>query len=324
MPASPISALLVPGIRSEFALAYQPRYAGVVAAIGDVAWLDATSDKLLEIYGIIDAALHPVRWDPGRTIPTSSISGTNFTITNRDFGRRVKLPRNVDDEQTGNVIAVARMLGQRWGLIPERIFYQFIQGSTDPDLLPAIPNSADGNALYLATTRYGSSSGNVVGQTGSSTTQAVITDLYSAVRRFAEFQDQESQPFFDVSMIKGGISVFYGTSLTEVMEAVAVQTLTHSVVSTTGAAVTNIVIAGSVKWNFIPSQRITNSRLYLFLRGLPNELRPIVRQVRKGMTEAQGNWETSDYTRDTGEAYFQFHSREGWGSPNARGTIRIS
>jgi hypothetical protein len=42
------------------------------------------------------------------------------------------------------------------------------------------------------------------------------------------------------------------------------------------------------------------------------------------MTEAQGNWDISDHTRDTGEVYFQYHSREGWGSANARATIRIS
>lgn len=323
MPSAPISALLTPGMKAEFALAYQPRYAGIVSEIGDVAWLDATSDKLYEVYGIIDSAVHPARWDPGRTIPSKKIGGSQFTITNRDFGRRVLLPRNADDEQTGQLLNVSRATGGRWVLLPERIFYQYIQGSTDADLLPAVPNSADGNALYLASTRYGSASGNVVTQTGSSTTQAVITDLYSGIQRFRDFQDTESQPFFDVTMTRS-VSVFYGTSLTLVMESVATQQMTHSVVSTTGAAVTNIVMSGTVNWKFVPSPRITNSRIYLFLRNLPTELRPIVRQVRKGMTEAQGNWDVSDYTRDTGETYYQFHSREGWGSANARGTIRIS
>lgn len=323
MPSAPISALLTPGMKAEFALAYQPRYAGIVGEIGDVAWLDATSDKLFEVYGIIDSAVHPARWDPGRTIPSKKIGGSQFTITNRDFGRRVLLPRNADDEQTGQLLNVSRSTGGRWVLLPERIFYQYIQASTDADLLPAVPNSADGNALYLATTRYGSADGNVVTQTGSTTTQTVITDLYSGVQRFRDFQDTESQPFWDITFTRS-ISVFYGTSLTLVMEQVANQAMTHSVVSSTGAAVTNIVMSGTVNWKFVSSQRITNSRLYLFLRNLPTELRPIVRQVRKGMTEAQGNWDVSDYTRDTGEVYFQFHSREGWGSANARGTIRIS
>jgi hypothetical protein len=226
MPAGPISALLIPGMKSELAGAYQPRYEGIVREIGDVCWLDATSDKLFEVYGIIGSAMNPVRWDPGRTIPTDKLDGTNFTITNRDFGSRVMLPRNYDDEQTGRLLEVSRKLGQRWVLLPERIFYQYIQSGTDADLLPAVPNSADGNALYLTTTRYGSASGNVVTQTGSSTTQEIITDIYSGVRRYREFQTtRDSQPFWDVQSTSK-ISVYYGTSLTLLMEQVARQSRT--------------------------------------------------------------------------------------------------
>ncbi len=323
MPSAAISALLTPGMKSEFGLAYQPRYDGIVKELGDVAWLDATSDKLFEVYGIVDSAVHPARWDPGRTVPSKKLGGTQFTITNRDFGRRILLPRNFDDEQTGQLMNVARMTGMRWVLLPERIFYQYIQAGTDPDLLPAVPNSADNSALYITTTRYGVSGGNGVSQTGSTTTQSVITDLYSGVQSFRNFQDTESQPFFDVALTRD-ISVFYGTSLTLVIEQVANQALTHSVVSATGAAVSNVAMYGTINWKFVGSQRITNTRLFLFLRNLPNELRPIVRQVRKGMTAVQANWDISDYTRDTGEPYWQFHSREGWGSANARGTIRIA
>lgn len=322
MPDSPISALKE-YLEPAFALAYQPRYQNLVADIREVVWLDATSDRLFNVYGIINSAPHATRWDPGRNIPETGVSGLNYTVTNRDFGRRVVLPRNHEDEQTGQLVNVARMLGEKWGLIPERIFYQYVTAATDADLLPAVPNSADGNALYITTTRYGSASGNVVTQTGSTTTQDVITDLFSAYRRYSEFQDTESQPYYGASEIQN-ISVFYGSPLAQVINSVASQTLTHSVVSATGAAVTNIVMSGPINWKFVMSQRITNSRLYLFLRNLPNEQRPLFRQVRRGMTEAQGNWETSDHTRTTGEPYFQFVSREGWGSVNARPTIRVS
>lgn len=323
MPSAAISALLTPGMKSEFALAYQPPYQTILEELGDIAWFDATSDKLFEVYGIIDSAVHPARWDPGRTIPSKKLGGTQFTITNRDFGRRILLPRNYDDEQTGQLMNVARTTGSRWVMLPERIFYQFIQAGTDPDLLPAVPNSADGNALYITTTRYGNSGGNGVSQTGSTTTQSVITDLYSGVQTFRQFQDTEGQPFFTPGQTKK-ISALYGITLTLVMEQVANQGLTHSVVNSTGAAVSNVAMMGTISWKFVPSQRITNTRIYLFLRDLPNMYRPVVRQVRKGMTAVQANWDISDYTRDTGEPYWQFHSREGWGSANARATIRIA
>lgn len=327
---SGIGPLLTQGIRNEFAFAYSPAYQTVMSEISQVMWADATSDKISELYGGMKSPLHPVAWKPGDIIGSKSLLSSQYRVQNRDFGRRVYLPRNYTDDQTGTVMAVSRGLGQNWAMLPERIFYQYIQAGTDADLLPAVPTSEDGNALYVGTTRYGSASGNIVTQTGSSTVQQIITDFFSVVRRFMEFQDTESQPFWPADIVRrNGVTVFYGSSLTLVMQQTAVQLLAHSVSTgvdattpATGAATTNTLIASGIPVTWVPSQRITNTAIYTFLRGLPVEKRPIVRQVREGMTEAQGNWSTSDHTRDTGEEYVQFKSREGWGSYLAIGTIK--
>ena len=63
-----IGALLTQGIRREFALVYTPRYRGVMDRIGGVVWLEVTSDKISELYGFLNAAIYPVRWDPGNEI----------------------------------------------------------------------------------------------------------------------------------------------------------------------------------------------------------------------------------------------------------------
>lgn len=327
---SGIGPLLTQGIRNEFSFAYQPAYQNYMAEISQVIWADATSDKISELYGFMNSPLHPVVWKPGDIIGSKSILSTQFRVQNRDFGRRVYLPRNYTDDQTGSVMAVSRGLGSNWAMLPERIFYQYIQNSTDNDLLPAVPTSADGNNLYVSSTRYGSSSGNTVTQTGSSTVQQIITDFFSVVRRFMEFQDTESQPFWPADIVRrNGVTVFYGSSLTLVMQQAAVQMLAHSTIAgssttdvQTGAATTNTIIASGIPVTWVPSQRITTTAIYTFLRGLPVDKRPIVRQVREGMTEAQGNWATSDSTRNTGEEYVQFKSREGWGSALAIGTIK--
>ena len=323
MPTMQHGALLEPGLRNEFSQVYNPMYEGLRARIGEVIWLEATSDKLQEIYGFWNAPLYPVRWPEGSIIPSKGISSQRFSVINRDFGRRVYLPRNVEDDQTGTAYTVARNLARTWAILPELIFYQFIQAGTDNTLLPNVPNSADGNALYLTTTRYGSSSGNVVTVTGTSTVQQIITDVFSVIRRFQEFQNTESQPFFDALQTKK-MSVFHGTSLTQVMQQAEFQTMQHSLVTSTGAPVSNLLSDAKTDIAFVPSQRITGTSYYCFLRGLPDAMKPVIRQVRKGMNEAQGNWATSDHTRDTGQAYVQFDSREGWGSALAIGTIRVS
>lgn len=328
-----IGPLLTQGIKNEFTYAYEPVYKGVEAEIGDVIWWNATSDKISELYGGYDSPLHPVRWDPGNMIASKTILSKQYRVTNRDFGRRVYLPRNADDDQTGGAETIARGLGRNWAMLPERIFYQYIQAGTDNDLLPAVPNSADGNALYLTTTRYGSSNGNVVSQTSTWTTvQSVITDTFSTIQRFVEFQDTEGQPYWDNMTIRSsGIKFFVGSSLTLVTQQAAKNMLTfHKIDGTsttdisTAAAATNTVMASGIPIEYIPSQRITNSYAYAFLKNLPVERRPIVRQIRKAMVEHIGNYETSDHSRDTGETYVQYDSREGWGSWLAIGTIRVS
>lgn len=319
-----IGALLTQGIRNEFALVYAPRYKGVMDRIGGVVWLEVTSDKISELYGFLNAAIYPVRWDPGNVIGAKSITSVQFRVTNRDFGRRVYLPRNYEDDQTGTAYQVARALGQNWATLSERIFYQIIQAGTDNDLLPAVPTPADGSALYISTTRYGSSDGNIVSVTGTSIVQDVITDIFDVKRRLIEFQNTESQPFWDMSDVDRGLTIFYGSSLTQVMEQTRSQVLVPFANSTSNAGISNAIQDARFVPQFVNSQRITNTSWYAFLNGVDGPQRPLFRQVRKQMSEAQGNWATSDHTRDVGEPYVQFDSREGWGSALAIGTIRVS
>ena len=327
MPYFQIGALLEPGLRNEFTSVYTPMYAGVRAAIGDVIWLDATSDKLQEIFGFMNAPLYMVRWQADSIIPSKAVGSQRFQIINRDFGRRAVLPRNVEDDQTGTAIKVAHELAVTAAILPEQIFYQYIQNTTDNTLLPLVPNSADGSALYLTTTRYGSSGGNVVGVTSTSTVQGIITDIFSVHRRFIEFQNTESQPFFDASMTKS-MTIFYGSTLSLVMAQAEFQTRVPWEVTAgangTGQTPTSVLKEAQFDIRFINSQRITDSVYYCFLRGLPTAKRPIIRMVRKGYTEYPGNFVNSDFSRDTGQQYVQADLREGWGSALAISTIRVS
>jgi hypothetical protein len=166
----------------------------------------------------------------------------------------------------------------------------------------------------------------VVSVTGTTVVQDVITDIFAVKRRLIEFQNTESQPFWDMTDVDRGLTIFHGSSLTQVME----QTRSQIVIpigantATSNAGVSNALQNASFTPQFVNSQRITNSSYYCFMNGVDTAQRPMFRQVRKGMTEAQGNWATSDHTRDVGEPYIQFDSREGWGSALAIGTVRVS
>ena len=310
-----IGALLTAGLRADYSQAFAPRYQGVMARIGSVVG-EVTSDKLTEIYGGLKSPIYPIRWDSGTDISSKDVLSIQVSVTNLDWGRRVYLPRNWEDDQTKTAWQVARGLGQNWATLPERLYYQFITAGTDPELLPVITTSYDGTALFSASAREGASSGNIVTQTGSSTVQQIITDFFSMDARYYDLQNAESQPFWDPSDLNH-YTLFYGTSINLVMMQAAKQmtvmakiTGTSATDVSTAAGVNNTILASGKAVSWQMSQRITNSAIYSILTGIPNEYRAVARQLRKGLNEAVGTWETSDSTRTTGQPYVQYDNRE--------------
>lgn len=323
-----IGALVTAGLRADFSQAFTPRYAGVMARIGSVVG-EATSDKLTEIYGALKSPIYPIRWDPGTQMPSKDVLSIQVSVTNLDWGRRVYLPRNWEDDQTKTAWQVARGLGSNWATLPERLFYQFIQSGTDADLLPVITTSYDGTALYSASAREGATSGNIVTQTGSTTVQQIITDFFSMDTRYNDLQNSESQPFWDPSDLNH-YTLFYGTSINLVMMQAAKQMVVMNKIAgtsttdiSTAAGVNNTILASGKQVSWQMSQRITNSAIYSFLTGIPNEYRAVARQIRKGLNEAVGNWETSDHTRNTGQPYVQYDNRETIFSFLFQSTVKI-
>lgn len=331
MPANvQIGALLEPGLRSEAAFVYRSNYEGLKAQIGECIWMEMTSDKLQEIFGFIEATPYLTWWPADTIIPSADMGSQRFSIINRDFGRRINLPRNVEDDQTGTAMAMAREIAKTASLLPHECFFQIIQeqaynGTTRP--LPVLPKWADGGDMFETSTRYGSSSGNTVTITSAATVQGVITDIFSSVRRWQEFQNTQNREFFNAAETKN-FTIFHSTAQTLVFNQAEFQTRTPWEVTSgsnsTGQTPTNILQEAKLRIRYIGSQRITTSTYYLLLNGLDNPRRPLWRQVRKGYTEWQGNFVSSDFARDTGITYVQADVREGYGGALAIGALKVA
>ena len=330
MPATvQIGGLLEPGLRNEAAFVYRPRYEGVKAQIGDCIWMEATSDKLEEIFGFLESPPYLTWWPADTIIPSADISSQRFKIINRDFAIRVYLPRNVEDDQTGTAVTFARQIAQSYSMLPEDIFYQVLQeqaynGTTRP--LPVLPTWADGGDMFETSTRYGRSGGNTVTLTSASTVQGIITDIFSGVRAWQEFTNTESRPFFNAAETKN-FTIFHGPAQTMVMNQAEFQTRTPWEVTSgsnsTGQTPTNILQESKLRIRYVPNNRITATAYYMIMNGLEPALRPLWRQVRKGYTEWQGNFVSSDFSRDTGMTYVQGDCREGYGGALAVGALEV-
>lgn len=324
--------LLTQGLKTDFVKVYTPTYEGVQAELGEVFWLDATSDKLREVYAYLETAPYPVRWDRGNIIASKAMKAVQWSVVNRDWGRRI--PWHVNDradDQTSSLFDQVRDLGRNWGTLIERCIYQIITGTTDGDLLPALPVASDGISLFSSASRYGVSGGNVLSSQGTSTIQQIITGLMNVYRRNLDFKNTESQPLWNDREAKK-FSIFYGTAITLVMNQALTQMNTYWRIAgssatndvSTQSTMDNVLKTAALDLRGINSQRITDSQYYCFLRGLPNYKKPIFWQVREPFFEAYATWDNSDRVRDTGEEYLQFKSRGGAGIPVAYAAVNVS
>lgn len=189
-----------------------------------------------------------------------------------EWNRRDRLYTQVD------LISQARRAGDSYAALHDRIGAQMITQTADADLLPALPNAADGAAFWSAlngdgNNRYGVAGGNIVAQTGV-TAAAVRADFYSALERIARFVTPTSgQPVWNSRQVAD--STFYVAGRSEFLdvflEAFRAQTVwSDNAGAGAGAAgVTNIILAGGQKVVTVPWNRIAagNSSLYVFMSG---------------------------------------------------------
>lgn len=320
-------SVLAAGLRNTFADAYAAKYKGIKERLSKVMALGLPSDKLTELYGAFKSAPYPVRWHRGNSISSKAIEDFGWQTTNYDWGRRIEWHENDRaDDQTKSLFDRAKELGKHFATLPERIFFQILLGSTDADLLPAVPNAADGSALYAAS-RFGVTAGNIISGSGVATAAAVRGDFFNAIEVFRQFKDTESQPLWDEDILQAEFVVFYNVANDQIFREAFIQSRTLQSVGTAGTdlaatAVTNIVMESGLKVVLVPTQRITDNDAFVFATGV--DQKAIYQQVRAPLRESVATMENSDSVRDTKIEYIQWDCREGYGVFLPYQTVKIN
>jgi hypothetical protein len=325
MPSNPVqtAATLTAGLRITMADAYTQRFKGIASKLANVMDMGLPSDKRTETYAWYETAPYPIRWPRGENISAGTMGDTSFSVTNYKYGRRITWSlEDREDDQTRSLFDMARQLGVHFATLLERLWFQVYLGSTDPELLPTVPNAPDGAALFSATNgasgdRFGISGGNIITGTGVATAQAVRDDAFSAVQRMAQFQDTQGEPLWDTDVAEQGITVVYNVANDQVFREAFLQGRTLQVSPNAaaggvgGGGVDNIWIVSRFPITLCPTQRITDNDWGVFMSGAPHK--PIFQQDRRPLREFAINKTNSDFARDTDEEGVQWDLRQGIG-----------
>lgn len=334
------SGVLANGLRTEFANTYtQVRNRVQDSKLPMLMDLGIKATNREHKFGYFEAAPHFEQWIRGQSIPTDSFDSTDFDVSVYTWGRRVKWHHeDREDDQTSSLMQQAQGAGQSAALLPERFAFDIL--TNNAATLPAIPLAPDGAALFATTdggggNRFGASSGNLLTGGGVASAAAVKSDFYAAMEQFYAFQDGKGQPLWNSSIIDQGFVVLFGSANIEVMQEAFVQRRQGFTFNNTGSTTaTSGIVGGNTPSNVIldsqhdvtlwPTSRITGNDIFILLKGSP--MPPLFLLDRKGVTQesALRGENNSDYVRDTGMEYQQWHSRSGAGVALPFGAIQIN
>lgn len=323
------ASVLANGLRTEFADTYTKiRNRQADSRIGKIMDLGIGATNRRHEFGYFEAAPHMEQWRRGSTIPTDGMGSVQFTVPVYNWARRVKWHKDDrKDDQTSSLFEAAKMAGESAALLPERMFFDLIGGTTTT--LPAVPLAPDGAAMFATTAggvaRFGISSGNLLTGTGVASTATVLADYYSVLMQFLQFQDGKGQPLLNAGIVDQGLIIVHSAADLDVFEAAFLQKRQGSVLGTdAGVTPSNVVIDASRNVELMASSRLATGDWYAFLRAAPKKATFAL--DREGLREFQSleGDNNSDHVRDTGEEYVQWELRMGAGIALPYAAIKVN
>lgn len=319
------SGALKAGVIAEFNRSFEQRYKERNPAIVGCIW-EVDSKRQQETHAGFQSLPIPKRWPKGQPRSRSALQEFYVSVTNYAYDMWIGWnEEDEEDDQTGKFIPQAQAGGIRFSQIDERILVQIVTNTTDPNLLPSIPNCYDGQTLVYGSARTGSGSGgNVLTGSGVGSGAAIRSDFQSAIgNRFMQFQDTESQPYWTESdcAFPNFVIFFNPANLEKFNDAFQANLLPAAPLGT--APVDNTYLARNSPQLF-PTQRVTGNSYYIVNCRAPGAAKTIVKQNRRGLRQLDANPANSDEARDTKEKGVGWDIRAGFAPWEWRTIVQVS
>lgn len=294
--------------RPAFVETYKEQITKSHALLSKVMDLGLTSTYASEDYPYPESAPHPRRVEKGQASPHEGFRSRKFNVVNHKWKLAIDVHEDdLADDQVGGIMQQVRDGGTNFGILDERVFFQILTGGTDSDLLPAVPNAPDGSALFVSTTRFGNSGGNIISGGGTPNTTAIITtDVWKAYSRLVLFQGTKGQPLWPPESIKE-LVVIYPAAHEEFFR----KAFQSSTVQGSSAGISNINReAQGVAFTLWGSPRLSGDDWYVI--AVTNR-KCIFKQTRMPLTDNLANFTNSDQAREYDVMSWYWKWRGGYG-----------
>jgi len=299
------------GILADYRDAYSATRRDMDSRVGMVMDLSAFTDGRSQTRGYFEAAPHPSYQPQGSPIKEEAMEARAFTTINHPYSLRIPWHKDDrEDDRTGSLRDMAGEGGRGHGILPERGLFDLLSGTAST--IPAVPNAADGTAVFSSSTRFEVSTGNSLTVTSwSASGPAARSALWAGVEQFGLFKDGKGQPLFQDSHLDSPILVIHAMADLDILSEALHQGLVAYANSTSNAGVDNVLVEGGRKFVPWPTQRVATGTMYLCLTGAP--VKPFLMQPRTQIVESYADETNDPESRNTGKEYVQWRQRLGFG-----------
>lgn len=301
------------GLRSELLGTYKRMYESIRPRLEVAMGLDFPSDKRSEYYFYWESAPHMARWAYGNDMSEEGFKGIQFEVLNHRWAKAISWQSDDRaDDQTRSLLDHARGLGESAALLDERVLWQIIEGTTDAQLLPTIPNAPDGTALHSGSgnARFGETNGNTTVVALATTDATARTGFWTAIGQMRGFQDIQGQPLLDPGAIDGPKLIAFEPGAEDSFTQAFLRELVNDG-GTAGAGASNEILAAGHKVTLWSTQRCATTHHIVFLGGAI--IKSVFSQLREGMGEVVATNQNSDLARQRDEESIRFKVRKGYG-----------
>lgn len=309
-------------LRNEVLTTYRRQYQVIQDRLSLAMALDFSSNKRSEFYFYWEAAPHIGRWAYGDTLPFEGFQGIQFEVQNHRWAKGISwFTDDREDDTTGSLMQQARGLGESAAWLDERVLFQFLNGSTDLDLVPSIPNAPDGLPIHSTTARFGSADNSTAGTIADETNNRAA--FWLVMNLWRTMEDGNSQPLLDPNVIDGTKLVIFDSSIEDAFAATFRREQIAVDLGTEGAGASDEIRGAGHKVILWSTSRVETATEAFYFLG-ESQLKAVFSQLRSQLQEDTANASNSDIGRIEDKEYLRFKMRKGFGVALPYATVQIT
>lgn len=258
----------------------------------------------------------PRKWDSGKEF--------YYTIVNHEYQAGLRHHKNDRlDDRTGTFQKSLDAAARNYYSLFNEVAHQLLTATSNPELLPSIPNSYYGISLISASHTF-VTGGNTFSGSGTSATN-IETDIFTGSVRFRDMK-MEGKPrrYWTTDDVKVEKMIFV---IPPELEKVFESLKKGNIIAQDNTAADSIAGRSNIlmnRINYYVEPRLTDADDWYIIMDADPSVKPFVKVPREEIVVTNETWPNDSYSKQTGYEYYGASCRWGFSVYEPRSIIKVT